>query len=158
MAQKKPRARDLGIPFDGHPGPLNAITDVPAVEVGYTTIVSGEGKLEVGFGPIRTGVTAILPRGRQSSDIFVAFSTANPGSANPDNGMAQLQMVSNGRISALFAATMLATEEAIVNAMAAAETMTGRDGRTVYTIPPKRLQDTLRKYNRLQEIIPGAAH
>ena len=375
MAQNKPRARDLGIPFDGHPGPLNAITDVPAVEVGYTTIVSGEGKLEVGSGPIRTGVTAILPRGRQSSDpvfagwyslngngemtgttwieesgflegpimitnthsvgtvrdaviawqanrghrdqtwslpvvaetwdgylndingfhvqrehvfnaldhaaggpiaegnvgggtgmicyefkggtgtasrrvpigneayfvgvlvqanfgvrhqlqiagvpigkelrdhaphtqgrdmynetgsiiavvatdapllshqlkrlarrvplglartgsssgdgsgdIFVAFSTANPGSANPDNGMAQLQMVSNGRISALFAATMLATEEAIVNAMAAAETMTGRDGRTVYTIPPERLQDTLRKYNRLQEIIPGAAH
>src|ERR1700751_2809162 len=57
------RARDLGIPFEGTPGKLNAITDVPGVEVGYTTLISGEGKLEVGQGPVRTGVTAILPRG-----------------------------------------------------------------------------------------------
>jgi len=78
MAQNKPRARDLGIPFDGYPGPLNALTDVPGVEVGYTTIVSGEGELEVGTGPIRTGVTAILPRGKQSSDpVFAGWFSLN---------------------------------------------------------------------------------
>ena len=60
----KPRARDLGVPFDGTPGPYNAITDVKGVEVGHTTLISGEGKLEVGKGPVRTGVTAILPRGK----------------------------------------------------------------------------------------------
>ena len=60
------RARDLGVPFDGTPGPLNAITDVAGVEVGYTTVVGGEGKLVVGQGPVRTGVTAILPRGHAS--------------------------------------------------------------------------------------------
>jgi D-aminopeptidase len=60
------RARDLGIPFDGKPGPFNAITDVIGVEVGYTTLISGEGKLEPGKGPIRTGVTAIIPRGHDS--------------------------------------------------------------------------------------------
>src|SRR5688500_18562809 len=60
----KPRARALGIPFDGSPGPLNAITDVAGVEVGHVTLVSGAGKLEVGRGPVRTGVTAILPRGK----------------------------------------------------------------------------------------------
>src|ERR1700736_1415518 len=63
---KTVRARDLGIPFDGTPGKFNAITDVPGVEVGYTTLISGEGKLEVGKGPVRTGVTAIIPRGHDS--------------------------------------------------------------------------------------------
>src|SRR5229473_5917580 len=62
----KPRARDLGIPFDGTPGPLNAITDVSGVIVGHTTLISGEGKLQVGKGPVRTGVTAVLPRGKDS--------------------------------------------------------------------------------------------
>ncbi len=60
------RARAIGIPFDGAPGKLNAITDVAGVEVGFTTLISGEGKLEQGKGPIRTGVTAILPRGHGS--------------------------------------------------------------------------------------------
>ena len=60
------RARALGIPFDGTPGKLNAITDVAGVEVGFTTLISGEGKLEVGKGPVRTGVTAIIPRGHDS--------------------------------------------------------------------------------------------
>ena len=60
-AAERPRARDLGVPFDGTPGPLNAITDVAGVEVGQVTLISGEGKLEVGRGPVRTGVTAILP-------------------------------------------------------------------------------------------------
>lgn len=63
-AQTRPRARDLGIPFEGTPGPLDAITDVAGVEVGHTTLISGSGKLQVGVGPVRTGVTAILPRGK----------------------------------------------------------------------------------------------
>ena len=74
----KPRARDLGVPFDGTPGPVNAITDVQGVEVGYTTLVSGEGKRETGKGPVRTGVTAILPRGRESlAPVFAAFTIGN---------------------------------------------------------------------------------
>ena len=66
----KPRARDLGIPFDGTPGPLNAIPDVEGVLVGHTTLISGDGKLIVGKGPIRTGVTAVLPRGAESMQRF----------------------------------------------------------------------------------------
>jgi D-aminopeptidase len=60
------RARDLGVPFEGTPGPLNAITDIAGIEVGYTTVIEGKGKLEAGKGPVRTGVTAIIPRGRES--------------------------------------------------------------------------------------------
>ncbi len=68
----KPRARDLGVPFDGTPGPLNAITDVSGVEVGQVTLISGSGKLVVGQGPVRTGVTAVLPRGRTNGDPVAA--------------------------------------------------------------------------------------
>src|SRR5438094_5845196 len=66
IEHKQVRARDLGIPFEGKPGTFNAITDVAGVELGYTTLMSGDGKLEVGKGPVRTGVTAILPRGHNS--------------------------------------------------------------------------------------------
>src|SRR5437016_10518827 len=66
ITSKPVRARDLGVPFDGTPGQLNAITDVAGIEVGYTTIIRGEGKLVVGKGPVRTGVTAIIPRGHDS--------------------------------------------------------------------------------------------
>jgi D-aminopeptidase len=77
-AQTTPRARDLGVPFDGAPGPNNAITDVKGIEVGHTTLISGEGKLSVGKGPVRTGVTAILPRGKNSTDdVFAAWFTLN---------------------------------------------------------------------------------
>jgi L-aminopeptidase/D-esterase-like protein len=77
-AQSKPRARDLGVPFDGTPGALNAITDVAGVEVGVTTLVSGEGALKVGTGPVRTGVTAILPRGKASKDqVFAGWFSLN---------------------------------------------------------------------------------
>lgn len=77
-AQTRPRARDLGVPFVGTPGPLNAITDVTGVEVGHTTLISGTGKLQVGRGPVRTGVTAILPRGRQSTDpVFAGWFSLN---------------------------------------------------------------------------------
>lgn len=73
-----PRARDLGVPFEGTPGPLNAITDVPGVEVGHHTIIRGEGALRVGEGPVRTGVTAVLPRGRTSRGrVFAAWFTLN---------------------------------------------------------------------------------
>ena len=78
LAQSKPRARDLGVPFDGNPGPLNAITDVKGVEVGYTTLISGQGKLKVGEGPVRTGVTAVFPRGKDSTDdVFGGWFTLN---------------------------------------------------------------------------------
>src|SRR5271169_4514293 len=78
FAQTKPRARDLGVPFDGTPGPYNAITDVKGVEVGHTTLISGSGKLIVGQGPVRTGVTAVLPRGKDSLDpVFGAWFTLN---------------------------------------------------------------------------------
>jgi len=78
FSQTKPRARDLGVPFDGTPGPYNAITDVKGVEVGHTTLISGAGKLKVGVGPVRTGVTAVLPRGKDSLDpVFGAWFTLN---------------------------------------------------------------------------------
>ncbi len=363
FAQAKLRARDLGIPFEGSPGPLNAITDVHGVEVGHVTLISGKGKLVVGKGPVRTGVTAILPRGRnstdlvfaawftlngngemtgttwveesgflegpvmitnthsvgtvrdaviawqrsrgttfqpwslpvvaetydgflndingfhvkaehvfqaldgakagpvgegsvgggtgmvahrfkggigtssrtldegrgeyivgvlvqanyggrsqftvagvpvgreitdlipkrgdedtgsiiivlatdapllphqlkrvvkraalgvarnggiggnESGDIFIAFSTANPGAANQSE-VVSLQMIPNSRISPIFLATVQATEEAIINAIVAAETMTGRDGNTVYGLPHERLKEVMKKYNRLRE-------
>jgi D-aminopeptidase len=62
--QAQSRARDLGIPFEGAPGPLNAITDIPGVEVGQRTLIEGDGPLKIGVGPVRTGVTVIFPRGR----------------------------------------------------------------------------------------------
>ena len=68
----KPRARDLGVPFDGTPGRLNAITDVAGVEVGLVTLIDGDGAVQVGKGPVRTGVTAILPRGKASTDPVMA--------------------------------------------------------------------------------------
>jgi D-aminopeptidase len=77
-AQTSPRARDLGVPFDGTPGPFNAITDVKGVEVGHTTLISGSGPLKVGVGPVRTGVTAILPRGHNFLDaVFAGWFTLN---------------------------------------------------------------------------------
>lgn len=362
--QSKPRARDLGIPFDGTPGRYNAITDVVGVEVGLTTLISGKGALTVGKGPVRTGVTAIFPLGKDlsnqvfaawftlngngemtgttwleesgflegpvmitnthsvgvvhdaviawqmkrmgkkfpswslpvvaetwdgelndingfhvkpehvfqaldgaksgpvpegnvgggtgmivhefkggtgtssrraeihkatytvgvlvqanygvrsqltiagvpvgreiqdlmpqvregdggsiivviatdapllphqlkriaeraslgvgktggiggngSGDIFIAFSTANPG-AHSSSSLANLEMLPNDWINPLFAATVEATEEAVINAMIAAETMEGVDGHTVYAIPHERLKSILKKYNRLKE-------
>jgi D-aminopeptidase len=77
-AQTALRSRDLGVPFEGTSGPLNSITDVNGVEVGYRTLISGEGKLQVGVGPVRTGVTAIFPRGKSSVDpVFAGWFTEN---------------------------------------------------------------------------------
>ena len=74
-----PRARDLGLEFAGRPGVCNALTDVPGVRVGYSTLVSGEGPLVVGEGPVRTGVTAILPRGHepQPAPVFAGSYALN---------------------------------------------------------------------------------
>ncbi len=75
---QKPRERDLNLPIGGTPGALDAITDVAGVEVGHTTLISGSGKLVVGTGPVRTGVTVIHPRGKASPDpVFAAWSTLN---------------------------------------------------------------------------------
>jgi len=77
-AQNCPRGRDLGIPFPGQTGPMNAITDVAGVAVGHVTLIEGEGKLVPGKGPIRTGVTAILPRPRGNWDpVFAATFNQN---------------------------------------------------------------------------------
>lgn len=77
-AQAKPRARDLGVPFDGAPGPLNAITDVAGVEVGHATLISGDGPIIVGKGPVRTGVTVVHPRGLSSTDpVFASWFSLN---------------------------------------------------------------------------------
>lgn len=76
--QADARARDLGVPFEGTPGPLNAITDVPGVEVGHKTLIAGEGALKVGIGPVRTGVTVVLPRGRaEGRAVYGGFFDLN---------------------------------------------------------------------------------
>src|SRR5215204_3934201 len=78
IAPAKPRERDLGLPIGGTAGPLDAITDVTGVEVGHTTLISGSGKLAVGKGPIRTGVTVVHPRGKGNPDpVFGAWFTLN---------------------------------------------------------------------------------
>src|SRR5262245_25685139 len=99
-----------------------------------------------GMGLARTGSIA----GNSSGDLFLAFSTANPGAARRD-GVVELKMLPNERIDPLFEAAVQATEEAILNALVAAETMTGRDGNKVTALPHDRLKAILKKYNRLAE-------
>jgi D-aminopeptidase len=78
FSQTSQRARELGVPFDGNPGPLDAITDVKGIEVGDTTLISGEGPLKVGVGPVRTGVTVIFPRGKANSDpVYAGWFSQN---------------------------------------------------------------------------------
>jgi D-aminopeptidase len=100
----QPRARDLGIPFDGTPGAFNAITDVPGVEVGYKTLISGEGRLVVGKGPVRTGVTAILPRG--TGNMKSVFAGYFAGNGNGDmTGTHWIEVTAQDTWDALNAAT-----------------------------------------------------
>jgi len=87
--------------------------------------------------------------GNGSGDIFIAFSTANPGAIGPE-GLHQITMLPNDQIDPLFLATVQATEEAVINAMVAAETMTGVNNRTVIALPHDRLREVLKKYNRLK--------
>jgi L-aminopeptidase/D-esterase-like protein len=98
------------------------------------------------MGIARVGGTA----SNGSGDIFIAFSTANPASSAGGQEPVNLQMLPNGAQSAFFGATIQAVEEAIINALVAAETMTGRNGTTAVAIPHERLRDVLRKYNRLK--------
>src|SRR5437016_2543035 len=78
LEAQKPRERDLQLPIGGTPGPRDAITDVAGVEVGHTTLISGSGKLVVGVGPVRTGVTVVHPRGKANADpVFASWFTLN---------------------------------------------------------------------------------
>jgi D-aminopeptidase len=95
------------------------------------------------------GIARVGGMGANSSgDIFVAFSVANPGAARRE-GIVDLEMLPNDQITPLFEATVFATEEAIVNALLAAETMSGINENTVFAIDHERLLQVLRKYNRL---------
>ena len=99
---------------------------------------------------VSLGIGVMGGRGENSSgDIFIAFSTANAAEASKDTGVANLAMLPNDRINPLFWAAVHATEEAIVNALVAAETMKGINGNTAYGLPHERLRDVLKKYNRL---------
>jgi L-aminopeptidase/D-esterase-like protein len=100
----------------------------------------------VSMGLARNGSTS----GNGSGDIFIAFSTANPEAAKP-SGVVKLEILPNELMNPLFAATIQATEETIINAMIAAETMTGIDNHKVAAIPHKLLRQALKKYNRLVE-------
>jgi L-aminopeptidase/D-esterase-like protein len=99
-------------------------------------------RISLGIG--KTGGTG----GNSSGDIFIAFSTANPNS-NVADKLVSVQMIPNDRINPFFSATIQAVEEAVINAMVAAETMKGRDGNTVYALPHDRMMEVMRKYNRL---------
>jgi D-aminopeptidase len=99
---------------------------------------------------VSLGIGVMGGRGENSSgDIFIAFSTANAVEASKDSGIANLTMLPNDRINPLFWATAHATEEAIVNALVAAETMKGLNGNTAFALPHERLREVLRKNNRL---------
>jgi L-aminopeptidase/D-esterase-like protein len=86
--------------------------------------------------------------GDGSGDLFIAFSTANPGAIGP-KGLHQITMMPNDQMDPIFLATVQATEEAVVNAMVAAETMTGANGHKVIALPHDQLREVLRKYGRL---------
>lgn len=102
---------------------------------------------------ISLGVGKVGGRGENSSgDIFIAFSTANSIEASKDTGIANIQMLPNDRINMLFWATAQATEEAIINALVAAETMKGYKGNTIFALPHDRLKGVLKKYSRLNDV------
>ncbi len=102
---------------------------------------------------VSLGVGNMGGRGENSSgDIFIAFSTANAQEASKDDGLANLSMLPNEKINQLFWATASATEEAILNALVAAETMKGYHGNTAFALPHDRLKEILKKYNRLAEV------
>lgn len=136
------------------PGPRSALPAIPP-DLGSIIIVVATDAPLLPHQLKRLAKRAALGVGRMgglaansSGDIFIAFSTANPH-ASRDSGLAAVSMLSNDRITPLFEATVQATEEAIINAMLAAATMTGADDLTVYALPRDRLRDVLRKYNRL---------
>jgi L-aminopeptidase/D-esterase-like protein len=117
-------------------------TDAPLLPVQLKRLAK-----RASLGVARTGGIAE----NNSGDIFIAFSTANNGAAKPENGVAKLEMLSNDRLNAVFAATVLATEEAIINALVAGETMTGIDGHKIHSLPHDELMEVMRKYNRINK-------
>jgi D-aminopeptidase len=135
-------------PFTKESGPVNELgsiivvvaTDAPLLPTQLKRIAR-----RAAMGIARTGGTA----GNGYGDIFVAFSTANSAAASATEGLQQAAFVPNDRLDGLFEATVLATEEAIVNALVAARTMTGIDGNRLVAIDHARLQDMLRRHNRL---------
>ncbi len=118
-----------------------AATDAPLLPHQLKRMVT---RIALGIG--RTGGIG----GNSSGDIFIAFSTANPGS-NVASSVVSVQMLPNEQINPVFSATIEATEEAVINALVAAKTLTGRDGNTVYAMPHDRVREVMRKYGRLAE-------
>ena len=99
------------------------------------------------LGLARTGSVS----GNGSGDLFLAFSTANPGAANPEQPTQTVQTVPNDLLDPIFEATVQAVEEAIVNALVDNQNMTGRDDHRVEALPHDRLRELLKKYNRLSD-------
>lgn len=130
-------------PPDGREGSIIIVvaTDAPLVGTQLNRIAR-----RAALGIARTGSMS----GNGSGDIFIAFSTANPG-ADTASRTASITMLSNRRMDALFEATVLATEEAVINALVAAETMTGRDYHRTIGFPTEEVQQLLRKYGRLEK-------
>jgi D-aminopeptidase len=134
-------------PFTAESGPANELgsiivvvaTDAPLLPTQLRRIAR-----RASMGIARTGGTA----GNGSGDIFLAFSTANAAAADAVAGLQQMAFLPNDELDGLFEATVLATEEAIINAMVAARTMTGIDGHSLVAIDHARLQQILRRYNR----------
>jgi D-aminopeptidase len=89
--------------------------------------------------------------GDGSGDLYVSFTTSNSGAVTPAGGIAHIQMLPNERMNPLFLATVNATEEAIVNAMVAAKTMTGADGHTSVALPHDQVREILKKFHRLAD-------
>jgi L-aminopeptidase/D-esterase-like protein len=156
LPQPLTREWTRGIPSCASPGARNTSVDPEHERRGsIIVIVATDAPLlphqlerltrRVGMGLGRLGSWA----GNSSGDLFLAFSTANAGAANP-TGTPSLTMLPNDRIDPLFQATIDATEEAVVNAMLAAETMTGADGIRLFGLPGDRVVTTLRKYNRMK--------
>ena len=156
----RPQLTVAGVPVGKEladvPGGRGAAPDDGAREGSIIVVVATDAPLlphqlerlarRVPMGIARVGGTAQ----NGSGDIFIAFSTANPGAAKESGGAVAIEMLPNGDESPFFVATIEATEEAIINALVAAETMTGVNGRRVVALPHDRLQLALRKYNRLK--------
>jgi L-aminopeptidase/D-esterase-like protein len=177
VAPAKPRARELGIPFDGRPGLHNAITDVAGVPVGreitgwMPELNSPQPEIEGNSIIVVVATDApLLPHqlkrlcrrvplglakvggfgSHSSGDLFLAFSTA-AATATDREDVSRFGMLANEAIDPLLLATVQATEEAIVNALVAAETMTGINGNKVHALPHERLVGVMRSYGRLRE-------
>jgi L-aminopeptidase/D-esterase-like protein len=140
------------VPFTGTPASLNAITGVSGVEAGQVTLIAGEGgPVTVGVGPIRTGITAILPRGKAHGNepVYAGCDAVIAWYLQSYKAVGRAAVLPSDRMSPFFEATVTAIEEAIINALVAAETMSGANNHRANAIPHERLQHVVRKYNRL---------